>query len=235
MEEENPPGFGKKNPKRIWQVLTIILAILLIASLAGGGYGYYYLNNRQKREKAALQNEIDALNKKLKEKSDEIEELQAAQNTASKTPETCASTLTPSNEETIKDWKLLNNSKYKYSFKYPGDWTISINESDRVVLLDADTEITFEFVSAEMSIRGYEEYSTISQKNIKVACQDAQRTYLSESLAGSETNKTNIVLALFTKDGTQHLIAISFKYLGASISSDVIETYDLILKTIEFK
>ena len=140
----------------------------------------------------------------------------------------CASTLTSADKLAIKTWKKIENSKYDYSFKYPEDWTIKNEDKKRITLQGDSGNTHFQFLSAEMTALDYLGYTVTSTKNAKVACQSAKETFLANG-------DDRMIFTQFKKDGTDHLLMMTYKYLGASLSSDMVEMYDLILKSVEFK
>jgi hypothetical protein len=140
----------------------------------------------------------------------------------------CASTLTSSDKPAIKNWKTFKNDKYDYSFKYPADWTYD-KVSDKLINFKngPDGEV-FSWRSEEMTALGYEGWEPDTTKNLKIACQSAKSTFLKQ---GDE----RMIFTQFIKDGKNHMTNFGYKYIGASISSDMVEMYDLILKSVEFE
>jgi len=148
--------------------------------------------------------------------------------------EDCVPDYTDEEKLNIAGWKAFNNSKYSYSLKYPKNWTIKDSESKRVVMEDEDEKIFFSWNSEEMTAFDYMGYHQTGKKNIKLACKNGEITYLAGD-AGTESEQTRLLFADFKKDGKRHLITFSYQYLGASISSDMVEMFNLILKSIQFK
>lgn len=141
----------------------------------------------------------------------------------------CASTLTAADKLNMKDWKTFKNDKYDFSFKYPKEWTYD-KVSDKLINFKngPDGEV-FSWRSEEMTALGFEGWETdTASKNLKVACQSAKSTYLKQGIE-------RMIFTQFKKDGKDHMANFGYKYFGASISSDLVEEYDLILKSIEFK
>ncbi|OGY22678.1 MAG: hypothetical protein A2113_02190 [Candidatus Woykebacteria bacterium GWA1_44_8] len=154
----------------------------------------------------------------------------AKETTKATTP--CASTLTEADKIEIKLWKTYENSKYNYSFKYPETWQGNLGPvNDKVVLNDNEALITFYFYSGIPT--GFEGFTFDTKKSVEVACEQTEKVYFKGLPPGGENFR--IIYTGFTKNGTDHVVWINYRYVGASISSDIVEDYDLILKTIEFK
>lgn len=144
-------------------------------------------------------------------------------------PVGCASTLTASDKLNMKDWKTFKNDKYNYSLKYPKGWTYD-KVSDKLINFKngPDGEV-FSWRSEEMTALGFEGWEPdTGLKNLKVACQSAKSTYLKQGIE-------RMIFTQFKKEGKDHMTNFGYKYFGASISSDLVEEYDLILKSVEFK
>jgi hypothetical protein len=71
---------------------------------------------------------------------------------------------------------------------------------------------------------------------MNIGCQKAKITYLSGDPTADPPgdSQDRLILVQFEKSDKPHLILFSYQYFGASISSDVVEMFDLILKTIKF-
>jgi hypothetical protein len=100
---------------------------------------------------------------------------------------------------------------------------------------DKDDAVAFQIKSGNFPF-GLESYKLSSKKTLKIACKDAIVTsYIADpkidpSFAGDE----RMIITSFEKDGTAHTIFFTYKDIGASISSDIIEALDLILKSISY-
>jgi hypothetical protein len=75
-------------------------------------------------------------------------------------------------------------------------------------------------------------YEVESEEDITVACQKAKRTALTGLPPGGENFKR--ITTEFEKNSTTYLISITYRNVGASISGDLVEAYNLILKTVQF-
>ncbi|MFA4817178.1 MAG: hypothetical protein WC608_00450 [Parcubacteria group bacterium] len=141
----------------------------------------------------------------------------------------CASTLTSADKLNMKDWKTFKNDKYDYSFEYPKEWTYD-KVSDKLINFKngSDGEV-FSWRSEEMTAMGFEGWEVDSaEKNLKIACQSAKSTYLKQGVE-------RMIFTQFKKGGLDHMTNFGYKYFGASISSDLVEEYDLILKSVAFE
>jgi hypothetical protein len=147
---------------------------------------------------------------------------------AEKTTVPCASTLTDSDKIMIETWKTYENSKYKYSFKYPENWIVS-NDSDNLVeLKDNEADLTFQFLKGVDLAQNWNVETTTE---VVVVCQKSIKKLLS---AADDPSEKGLSTTFVHGEDEYHVFA-SYKYIGASLSSDIVEAYDLILKTIEFK
>lgn len=148
----------------------------------------------------------------------------------------CSQSFT--NEENLNkaDWKTVSNAKNGYSFKYPKDWSITTKQNDYLNMGNAANSEYFEWRSGPMTGTDYMGYKEDSHKNISVGCQGAKITYLSGDPTADPPHdaKDRLILVQFEKSGIPHVIIFSYKYFGASVSSDIVEMFNLILKTAEF-
>lgn len=148
----------------------------------------------------------------------------------------CVSTLDSKDKLNMKNWKTYSNSKYHYSFKYPKDWTVPDVDKNVVTLNGDGGDTTFQFRSGAATAIDYIGYNVDSKKNVKVACQNGKNTYLSgDPVSNPGSANDRMVFAQFEKNGSPHLVMFTYKYIGASVSSDMVEMYDLILKSIVFE
>jgi flagellar basal body-associated protein FliL len=156
----------------------------------------------------------------------------SASKSSSPSASACASTLTSTDKTDTNLWKTYTNSKYNYSFKYPQNWvTGSESSNDEVVLKDNTIISTFYFKTATVSIA--EGYRLIKEESAKVVCIDAVKKSYSGNEPGGEDAR--IITTKFEKGGQEFNIELGYTDRGASITGDVIDAYDLILKTVEFK
>lgn len=196
------------------KIAKIIALILAIFVLAGLGYFAWQITRPEKQTSMLTQSPT-------KKPTNNV-----ANNTS---PKACTSTLTSADQEMIALWKTFQNPAPKFSFKYPETWSIQTQESNQVVITDTEANIIFSFLSGSATEGGIEPgFSQESSETITVACQSASKTAYS-------ADDQRLITIKFTQAGSPYLVSIKYKYLGASISSDIVEAFDLILKTIEFK
>jgi len=154
-----------------------------------------------------------------------------------KTASGCASLLTDAELDEIKGWKEYKNEDQGYSFRYPQDWKVAEHGKNMVMLGDESGNTIFQWLSGPQTRIEIYETDTESVKNAEIACQKVQVDYLSknnEHFLGDEKND-RIITAYFERAGVPNLIKFDYKYtMGASIASDFIEAFDLILKSIKF-
>lgn len=247
----------KKRGGKTAVILLIILVILLLGVLGGG---FYYLNRKATAEKEDLQKktdelsnqkedfqkQIDELKSRLEQKTEEGEKEEAKETeekkeemkeTAKKETTPCSPTLASSDKLAVETWKTYENSKYSFSFKHPEDWQVTTKEDNLIVLKESEAQVTLEFRMAEASYGfGIEPYTKEIETSVDVACVKGTKTvYSGEQSSDPNYKDKRMTITKFEKDGTPYLIMISYKYIGASLSSDIVEAYDLILKSLEFK
>jgi hypothetical protein len=146
----------------------------------------------------------------------------------------CPSILSDNDKATIEGWKTYNNKKYGYRFQYPDDWEIKSQQDDFVSIGDGQ-DVTFQFRSDIMASIEYMGFKIDSKKNKKIACINAEETYLSgDTSEDLDMKDEEMIFAQFEKKKVPHLVMFSYKNIGASLSSDLIEAFDIMLKTIEF-
>ncbi|MCX6811666.1 MAG: PsbP-related protein [Candidatus Berkelbacteria bacterium] len=156
----------------------------------------------------------------------------SASKSSSPSASSCASTLTSTDKNNIGLWKTYTNSKYNYSFKYPQTWVAGDGSSnDEVILKDNEIIATFYFKAATLSIAG--DYTLSKEEDVTVACVDTVKKSYSGNEPGGEDSR--IMSTKFTKNGQEFDVELRYTDRGASIMGDIIEAYDLILKTVEFR
>jgi len=207
------------------KIITILLAILVILLIGAASYYIYYNSQKSDKEKENTQTQTN----EAKKQTDKGK----TSNDTTKTSTPCASTLTDSDKIMIETWKTYENSTYKYSFKYPENWVITANKNDIVTFTDEADKTSFEFVSG-VSGGSTDGLKKTSEKEATVACKKATVRYY-ETIAPIIGGHDRYITTSFKKDGTWYMVDISYKFIGASLSSDIVEAYDLILKTVEFK
>lgn len=239
---------NKKSNKAVIIVLILLLFFLLSAAAAGIGFFVWKkYSDQKKRQVQALEQQIKNLenayknNQKVQSQSSGQEINSSENKNASSAAQDsssngCAQNFT--NEENLNkaDWKMVSNTKNGYSFKYPKDWTIATKQNDYLQMGNTANGEYFEWRSGPMTGTDYMGYKEDSQKNISVGCQNAKITYLSgDPTADPPHNvKDRLVLVQFENNGIPHVIIFTYKYIGASVSSDIVEIFNLILKTAEF-
>ncbi|MFA6193710.1 MAG: hypothetical protein WC726_02520 [Parcubacteria group bacterium] len=237
MNEKKEINVNKSNKT----VVVVLIALLLLAFLlmvAAFGIGFFVwkkYSDQKERQTQALEQQIRNLESAYGNS-------QNATNQSSNQPETqsaseCPQTFT--NEENLNkaDWKTFTNTKYGYSFQYPKSWIGSEKQDDYTGLGSGADQQSFEWRSSIMTGTDYYGFKEDSHKNMTVGCANAKITYFSGDPTADppEDSQNRLVLVEFEKNGIPHVILFSFHAIGASVSSDIGEMFDLILKTVEFK
>ena len=221
MEEET-----KKS--NVWKVVAIILLVIIV--LGAGGYGWYYYYRKDVNNKAditKLQNEINT-----------------KKGTGTTTSATCeAEALTQTEKDLSGDWATETNDKYNYTFKHPTDWEKTLpgdNPNDFLSFVDVTDEATLAAInlivfSADQATKNTGEGLNVEEeKTVQVGCVDATyKVYTTED--NPRGFKQGTIRTTFEKGGVPFLIGLTYPSIGASMDSDIIEAYDLVLKTFTFK
>ena len=199
--------------------LIVFLAIILGI---GVGAGIYFTKKK-----------INDLQKQLDEKTAECANANANKNTNSsiKTFTPCVSTLSAADKQEIETWSTYQNKKYSFSFRYPESWQITKQENVQITLHDDETDLNLNFYSGWAPEAEADNYLPPKEDTVstKVACVSTTRQTLFDS------NNYQKLYTKFTKNENNFAIIMTFRIEGASISGDLIDAYDLILKTVEFK
>jgi len=93
--------------KPIWIILITVVATALVV----GAGTYYYLHPKYEKDRNSLQMQIDDLNQKVSDTTDDAGVVDDEDNT----PVTVA--------DPTENWNKYSDNTYSLSFKYPKDWT----------------------------------------------------------------------------------------------------------------
>ncbi|MFH0968970.1 MAG: hypothetical protein V1804_00480 [Patescibacteria group bacterium] len=148
----------------------------------------------------------------------------------------CQSTLTEQDKSIIDGYSAFYNETHKYLIRIPNDWTksniVNLNEKvlpdNSITFIGTDEGERFQWKSAssaDIEIPGT--WTMYYSKEIKIACEQAITKYFKRG------NKL-FLLTQFPHNNTKHSILYGFTDIGASITSDIIEMYDSMLKSVEF-
>ncbi len=138
----------------------------------------------------------------------------------------CPSSLTSSEQDELAYWETVTNEATGYSLMHPG-WTEELNEENNLRLTDLGDTLTFTMRSGPLAVMGFEGYTLDSSEYILVACEETTRSNFSNG-------DLRLVLVTFSKESTDHTIMLTYQDIGASLSSDIVQAFDLLLKTITF-
>lgn len=204
----------QKKKKTILILEWVSLALIIIGLIVLGYFTYRFYSSKTQTSTSPLPTPLPS------------------RSLSSSPSSSCASTLTSSDKTDIELWKTYTNSKYNYSFKYPENWVAGSGTSDDEVILKDNTIIaTFYFKAATLSIA--EGYTLTKEEDVTVACVVTTKKSYRSYDPGAEDFR--IMSTKFTKNGQEFNIEMAYTDRGASITGDIIEAYDLILKTVEFK
>ena len=240
MNEKKEINENKSN-KTVVVVLIILLllAFLLMATAAGVGFFVWKKYSDQKeRQVQALEQQIRNLESAFGNSRNAPSQSsnQGINSSETQSASECPQTFTTEESLNKADWKTVSNAKNGYSFKYPKDWAVTAQENDYLQMGNETNGEYFEWRSGPMTGTDFMGYKEDSLKNISVGCQSAEATYLSGDPTADPPRdaKKRLILVQFEKSEIPHVIIFTYKYIGASVSSDIGEMFDLILKTVEF-
>lgn len=233
MPEENLQAKSKKKTTMII-IIVVVVILLILGTLIGGGCYLYskLIQGKLATAPSGLEYQPQTDQQETSEKSPEKETKES-----SSTSSGCSIAFTDQEKLEMENWKTQQNSKYNYSFKYPDSWSLNMSEDDIVSIANEDMNLNLQFRSDTMTTLGLEGFKKDSSKETKVDCQTATMSYFSsDPNAETPANEDNkMIIVQFKKDNISHLILFSYKDLGASYSGDLIDAFNLILKTIDFK
>ncbi len=206
----------------IWLILVIFTLIFVTNSYF---FGKDVAAGRKSYEKkiTTLEQELDRITEAKKAKQSE---------TNSGDSSDCASTLTSSDELEINLWNTYENSAHKVSFRYPQTWTASEGSDDSATFTDDEALLNFQFGVKSILSLDNSGYEVEKEENVTIACEKATKTIMVGLPPGGEN--FNRISTEFTKGNTDYVVVVTYRYVGASISGDIVEAYNLILKTTEF-
>lgn len=220
-------------------IVLLLLAFLLMIATAGiGFFAWKKYSSQKERQIQAMEQQIRNLESAYGNSQNATSQSsnQKAGSSENQKTSKCPQTFTDEENLNKADWKDTSNAKNGYSFKYPKDWIVTAQENDYLQMGNETNGEYFEWRSGPMTGTDYMGYKEDSRKNISVGCQSAEITYLSGDPTADPPRdaKKRLILVQFEKDGIPHVIIFSYKYIGASVSSDEVEMFDLLLKTVKF-
>ena len=224
--KEAPLKELEKKEKKV-RLAVLVLGILIGCIISGIIFGYLYY--RSGLNLCSSYNSITTSEKKLTG----LIVSQKGKNTTA-----CNSTLSSDEKEAIANWKTETNTEFGYTFKVPNGWTKGASSTDKQMIYtvggdDISQMKMYNSDSSKVDTTGYTKESTT---NKKVACADATTTYYSDKENNAGTEKNRLIVVEFTKTSVSHKFTFVYNTTqGASLSSDYVEAFDLILKSVTFK
>lgn len=210
---------------RVTQLLIILFIFLSIATAALSIRNQFDADELIQRKKS-YELQISTLDRELEARAEEKKTLKQ-----NKDAITCASTLSTSEQTTVRSWKTHKNTKSGYTFKHPAGWSIKEENSSSVILSEDAALFSFQFGNLdEDQISGYK---IESKDSVIVACVITEKTSLTGLPPGGENFRR--VVTQFTKDGTTYTALITYRFVDSATADGLVKNYDLILKTIAFE
>ena len=148
-------------------------------------------------------------------------------------PETCSVELTADEQAIVADWNTFRFGLSGMSFKYPNDFNIEYI-STKVIQLETSG---YGFIAGRFDggivIEPPDRETTT---DVTLWCTDARRIVKEwDADAPGDFSNMRKVETLITFDGsTYYYVTVAYHYEGASVSADIVELYDILLKTVRF-
>lgn len=169
------------------------LLVLFTAVVVGGGT-YWFTNSRATQDKAALQDRIDSLSKK-------VSALESANSTAPTVtaPKSDGNTAT---SDPTADWRSYSNSTYGLSFKYPKEWFVFAPTGDTRVYIQSVPGDVDKGIASSGFQRFWIELSATSAKSDQNSVNATIAPYIASTYLSSDSVKS-IVYEYYTGDGAK--------------------------------
>lgn len=247
----------KKKKLPLLKIFAVMFFIILLLGSIGGTVFLFLSSEKFEKEKNECADKLQQLESDCQDKSEccndlqqlesEVEDNQAdSEENDPECPECicncpdcvcnegegpCNKSYTEDEEAMMTGWIEYTNDTYHYSFMHPADWMMVT--SDSKASLEAGKSMHFEFfvVSGDVlneSIIPDVPFTVENGKTRVVSC------FKAFEFRVSQTDWLGAVTYVVA-DGTAYVIWVRFTDEGASVTSDTIELYDLILKTFEFE
>lgn len=216
----------------MWKTILIIILALII--VAGGIWGWWRYSNLQKEAESAKNAGLTDTTKPGT-KSGGVgsgDEADAGD---------CAS-LTDEERDLSADWSIENNATHDFSYKHPRQWQAAISNNDQMASFaqwpwgDESLAAVNLIVVVGDKVADFPVGALVeeSHRTVPVGCVDATYTVY-EKTHNERWDKDEYHLrTIFAKDGVPYLIILNYPFQGASADGDVVEAYDIVLKTLTF-
>jgi|GEM_PF-5538154 len=149
-------------------------------------------------------------------------------------PDVCSVDLTAEEQAIVADWNTFTFGSSGMSFKYPNDFNIEY-VSETMIQIETTG---FGFIGGRFDggliIEPADREITT---DVTLWCADARRTAQEwdADAPGDFSDLREIKTLITFDDSTYYFMAVSYHYEGASVSADIVEMYDILLKTVRFE
>lgn len=143
----------------------------------------------------------------------------------------CLSRLTAEDLAVTRLWTSFENTTYNYTFNYPSDLVVQ-EENNNSVTLSSNTALFSLQFGTKDQIES-DDFEVLSEENVRVACEKTKKVSLTGGPGGGENFRK--ISTQFTKDETIYVIVLTHRFVDEATSSDLIKSYGLLLKTVEFE
>ncbi len=207
----------------LWIIIVVILGILLLGAI---GWGYYSWKKSQDA-KNQLQSQIDELKNKITTTTTSSKKKTTT--TTTKSSAKCPNILSESDKIAIAKFASYTNNKYNFTFRYMEELTVDQTQDDYMSFKGSDDSLMQVRIDKMAVIDFPPDMKVTGTTTLDLNCAKVTKI---NYMTSDNTQMT--ITASFTKDSIPYLFTYTFPYVGASISSDLVEAFDLTLKSLEF-
>uniref|UniRef100_A0A7C5UUJ0 Uncharacterized protein n=1 Tax=candidate division CPR3 bacterium TaxID=2268181 RepID=A0A7C5UUJ0_UNCC3 len=239
-----------KEGKRSLALYFIFISLALLTALGVSGFAVFYYLNLGKSKKVQeysykdeqirnLENELtECLSIRQQGKSQDEKECEECPPCTCENNEKPSCTVNFTQEEllTKEGWNTFVNSKYGYSIEIPNGWVINEIKEGGFTMNDSHTPDLYFKIEPDTLFSFSVPPSKTTESSSQIWCTQAHRKMYewNSSVSDPAWQDMRIIDTTFSVGGKQFHAFIHYKYYGASISSDIIDFYNLLLKTIKF-
>jgi hypothetical protein len=230
----NPSRFSK-TIKILFPILTIILLFSIIALVI---FLFYIIN--LKKDLADKELSCNNTNEEDDECQckDTCEECEPCDKDECNCPDlNCVTDFSSEELLMMEDWAKFENDIFGYSFRYPHDWELTDEVSNVGVKDEGLSPLLVNFYSGEATSREIL-YPTIveNESDIEIGCVTAHKKDLKGDASVDPAYESyRFVVITYENSGTPYRVEIVYEYQGASITGDIVDMYNIILKTFRFE
>lgn len=213
---------SSKKSKLFW-IIFIVISIIILGII--GFFTWKYYSEKSIDTNVLNQDEINKSKDNDSEKSNSSSSNQSS---------SCKSTLTQSDLTQMEGWLKYSSAKNSFTFQYPTGMELTTDEANSAVVKQTTERWGFEIYSGDFAFQNGDiaGYSKTDSKSTTISCTNAIQTYKS----GTGTLATSrLIYSDFTKNNVKYRIVLYYQSAGASIDGDILDAYNLMLKSFTIK